>query len=96
MAKSRLSDLNNHLFSILEDLVDPTDDDGNVKSSEEIEKEVKRANAVIGVSQVIIENANMQLNAMKFQAKCKDYGLKVDMPDVFALPGKTLTGIEDK
>ncbi len=55
--KNRLTDLNNHLFGQLERL---TDED---MSAEKIEQEVKRADAIVAVSEQIIRNADTVLKA---------------------------------
>lgn len=55
--KNRLIDLNNHLFSQLERL----SDEG--MTAEQIEQEVKRADAIVGVSEQIIRNADLSLKA---------------------------------
>jgi hypothetical protein len=59
MPKSKLSDLNDHLFIALERL---NDDD---LSSEQIENESKRAEAIIGISNQIINNAKITIDALK-------------------------------
>lgn len=56
--KNRLLDLNNHLFSQLERLTDEG------MSSELIEQEVKRADAIVAVSEQIIRNADLSLKAV--------------------------------
>jgi hypothetical protein len=59
MAKNKLSDLNDHLFMALERLNDEE------LSSEQIESESKRAEAIIGVANQIIGNAKITLDAMR-------------------------------
>lgn len=59
MPNNKLSDLNNHLFMALERLNDEE------LTSEQIEKEAKRAEAIIGVSSQIISNAKITIDAMK-------------------------------
>lgn len=59
MAKNKLSDLNDHLFMALERL---NDED---MTTEKMEMEAKRAEAVIGVSSQIIGNARVTLEALK-------------------------------
>lgn len=59
MAKNKLSDLNDHLFAALERL----NEDG--LTTEQIESESKRVGAVIGVSNQIISNAKVTLEALK-------------------------------
>ena len=60
--KNRLIDLNNHLFAQLERLTDEG------LSSEQIEQEAKRADAIIGVSEQIIRNADLSLKAVSLIA----------------------------
>lgn len=60
--KNRLIDLNNHLFSQLERLTDEG------MSPEQIEQEVKRADAIVGVSEQIIRNADLSLKAVALVA----------------------------
>ena len=64
--KNRLSDLNNHLFAQLERLSDEDLD------AEKIEQEVKRADAIVDVSEQIIKNADLQLKAVKVLAEHGD------------------------
>lgn len=59
MAKNKLSDLNDHLFATLERL---NEED---LSAEQIEIESKRAEAIIGVSNQIINNAKITIDALK-------------------------------
>lgn len=55
--KNKLSDLNNHLFAQLERLGDEE------LTAEQIADEVKRAEAISGVADQIIRNADLQLKA---------------------------------
>ena len=57
--KNKLSDLNNHLFAQLERLGDED------LTAEQIEQEAKRAEAIVGVSEQVISNANLQLSAAR-------------------------------
>lgn len=59
MAKNKLSDLNDHLFMALERLNDEE------LTTEQIESESKRAEAIIGVANQIIGTAKITLDAMK-------------------------------
>lgn len=61
--KNRLGDLNNHLFAQLERL----SEEG--LSPEQIEQEVKRADAIVSVSDQIVGNAGLQLKAAKLFAE---------------------------
>ena len=60
--KNRLTDLNNHLFAQLERLADET------LSPEQLEQEVKRADAIVSVADTITSNADLQLKARKLYA----------------------------
>ena len=57
--KNTLTDLNNYLFEELERLQDDS------LSNEELEKEIKRSEAVQKVAKTIIENGNLALQARK-------------------------------
>ncbi len=64
--KNKLSDLNDHLFAQLERLGEEDLD------AEKIEMEANRAKAIIGLSDKIIANANIQLKAVDIIAKHGD------------------------
>lgn len=64
--KNKLVDLNNHLFAQLERLSDET------LTAEQVELEVKRTDAIVDVSQQIIENADLVLKAAKLAAEHGD------------------------
>ncbi|WP_299647909.1 hypothetical protein [uncultured Jannaschia sp.] len=66
--KNKLSDLNDHLFAQLERLSEEN------MSAEQVEQEVKRAEAIVGVADQIASNANLQLKAAKLFA---DHGAAV-------------------
>ena len=78
--KNTLSDLNNYLFESIERL-----NDDNL-SDEELEKEIKRSEAVQKVAKTIIDNGNLALQAKKH---FDEYGIdhKANIP---------LLGIADK
>lgn len=78
--KNTLSDLNNYLFESIERL-----NDDNL-SDEELEKEIKRSEAVQKVAKTIIDNGSLALQAKKH---CDEYGIgnSVELP---------LLGITDK
>ena len=72
MPRNTLGDLNNHLFAQLERLNDEE------ITGEEIEKEIERSKAVIGISNQIISNANVVLKAKTIEI---EYGnSKSEMP----------------
>lgn len=61
--KNRLIDLNNHLFAQLERL---SEEDLN---PDQIDSEVKRTEAIVSVSQQIVQNADLSLKAAKLIAE---------------------------
>lgn len=61
--KNKLNDLNDHLFAQLERLSDEELD------HEGLDKEVKRTGSIISVSEQIINNAQIALNAAELVAK---------------------------
>lgn len=65
--KNKLSDLNNHLFAELERLGDEE------LSGDALTDEIERAKAIAGMSAQIINNAHLQLSAIKLQC---EYGHK--------------------
>ncbi|KPU84417.1 hypothetical protein JI58_03860 [Marinosulfonomonas sp. PRT-SC04] len=64
--KNKLTDLNNHLFAQLERL-----SEGKL-TEEELAKEVKRADAIVKVSDQITGNAELQLKAAKLYGEYGD------------------------
>lgn len=63
MSGTKLSDLNDHLFNQLERLSDPSLD------AEAIEQEVKRADAIVDVSDKVLHIADTSLKAAKLFAE---------------------------
>lgn len=63
MTKNKLADLNNHLFAQLERLGDED------LSGDQMADEVKRAAAIVDVSDQITSNAELQLKAAKLFAE---------------------------
>jgi hypothetical protein len=59
MTKNKLADLNDHLFAQLERL----GDEG--LSPENLDKEAKRAEAIVAVADQVIKNAGLQIQAAK-------------------------------
>ena len=78
--KNTLSDLNNYLFESIERLID------DELSDDELEKEIKRTEAVQKVAKTIIDNGALALQAKKH---FDEYGIEqnVEIP---------LLGITDK
>lgn len=60
--KNKLTDLNNHLFAQLERLADEG------LTGEQIDTEVKRADAIVSLSDQIVRNADLQLKAVTILA----------------------------
>ena len=61
--QNKMSDLNNHLFAQIERLNEEK------ISSEEIEKEAKRTDALVAIADRIIDNAKLCLDAAKLVAQ---------------------------
>lgn len=61
--KSKLSDLNDHLFAQLDRLR------ADSLTAEQIETEAKRAQAIVGVADAIADTARLQLQAAKLFAE---------------------------
>jgi hypothetical protein len=61
--KNKLTDLNNHLFAQLERLGDES------LTPEQIDSEVKRAGAIVEISDQVTSNADLQLKAAKLFAE---------------------------
>ncbi|CZT36253.1 hypothetical protein [Rhizobium sp. 9140] len=91
--KNRLIDLNNHLFSQLERLSDET------LTSEQIETEVKRTDAIVDVSEQLIRNSELALKAATLVANHGDR-FKPMLPTIFraadTLEGKAITDGAEK
>lgn len=64
--KNKLEDLHNHLFAQLERL---SDED---LTAEDIDKEVKRADAIVSVSDQIIDGQKLRLDAAQLFARHGD------------------------
>ena len=60
--KNNLNDLNNYLFEELERL----NDDEELEKEDNLNKELKRAKAIAGVSTAIVNNAKLILDAKKY------------------------------
>jgi len=87
--KNRLTDLNDHLFTQLERL----SDEG--LSSEHMETEVKRAEAMVKVADKILDGANVQLSACRLVADHGDRFLNhLPMIQGPAAPAKVYTDDE--
>lgn len=79
--KNKLSDLNDHLFAQLERL---SDED---LTTEQIEQEAKRGEALVSVSEQILKNADLTFKAATFVATHGDRY----RPALSGLIGKSVT-----
>jgi hypothetical protein len=80
--KNKLSDLNNHLFAQLERL----GEEG--LTSEQLEKEAKRAEAIVAVSDQVVKNTAIQLQAVKLAV---ENGVKIDpMAHLLMIEGRAV------
>ncbi len=59
MAKNKLSDLRDHIFSALERI------DDDQLTPEQLENEIKKANAVANLSSMIIQSAKIEVDFIK-------------------------------
>ena len=64
--KNKLADLNDHLFAQLERL----SEEG--LTAEQIDQEVRRTDAIVGVAEQIVRNADLQLKAVTLVANHGD------------------------
>ncbi len=77
--RNKLNDLNNHLFEQMERL---NDDD---LSSEELEREIKRAKAMSSIASNIVSNAALALEAQQY---IDEYSGHVRVPDMIKIEEK--------
>lgn len=61
--KNKLNDLNDHLFAQLERLSDEK------LGQEGLDKEIQRTNSIVSVSEQVINNAQLAINAAELVAK---------------------------
>lgn len=59
--KNNLADLNNHLFTQLETLLD----DDLLRDEKKLDLEIKRSKAITQISTQILKTASVQVNALK-------------------------------
>lgn len=71
--KNTLADLNNYLFEAIERI---NDDD---LSDEELEKEIKRSEAVNKIAKTIVDNGNLALQAKKHYSEYGN-GEQIEIP----------------
>lgn len=89
--KNSLCDLNDHLFTCLEGLMN------DELSEEKLNQEIRRAQAVNNVAKTIIQNGRTQIEAMKLREDIIKNAGKGQLPEML-LPKNTSTGkvlIED-
>lgn len=82
MAKNKLTDLNNHLFEMLERL---NDDELMASNAEE---EIRRANAITQIGSTIIQNGQLMLDAQKHADEFGYSARERKLPDILALEEK--------
>ena len=78
MTKNKLTDLNDHLFAQMERL----SEEG--QSTEQIEQEVKRSEAIVAISDQIIKNAALHVQVAKLRL---EYAEDIPLP-MLKGPGK--------
>ena len=61
--KTNINDLNEYLFEALDNV---TNDD---LSPEDLDRELRRANAIVSVAETIIHNGELMLKAMNYSAE---------------------------
>lgn len=71
MTRNKMTDLNDHLFAELERL----SDEG--LADEDLESEIKRANAMTGIAKQMIANACVVLRAAEFEDRKIDASLRL-------------------
>ena len=77
--KNNLADLNNHLFSMIEEL----ENDDLKKDPQQLEKTLKKAKAISSISSQILKTANVQIQAIKTMENCGL--LNNEMPALLAI-----------
>jgi len=83
--KNSLCDLNDHLFTCLEGLMN------DELEPEQLEKEIRRAQAVNNVAKTIIQNGRTQIEAMKLREEMLLNAGKGQLPEML-MPKNTSSG----
>ena len=83
--KNSLCDLNDHLFDCLEGLMN------DELTPEQLEKEIRRAQAVNNVAKTIIQNGRTQIDAMKLREEMLLNAGKGLLPEML-MPKNTSSG----
>ncbi|CAB4127100.1 hypothetical protein UFOVP87_45 [uncultured Caudovirales phage] len=81
MAKNKLEDLRNHLFTQLERL----SDDEDMSDTDKLETELSRAKAIADVAQVIVNTAKLEIDIIKAY---KDAPANMSAPTFLGLDNK--------
>ena len=78
--KNTLTDLNNHLFSALERLNDEE------LNTDDLEKEIRRSQAIVTVGKITVENARLGLDAARHIENVRQGTGNADaaLPEIFA------------
>lgn len=84
--KNKLQDLNNHLFAQLERL------DNEELTAEELDTEIQRSKAITAISNQIIDNAKLALDATRLQV---EFGIYTGYQHFIRIPIRSRTLIED-
>lgn len=90
MARNNLSDLNNHLFEMLEKL----GDDEEMQDKEKAEKLIAQSKAMCQVSSQILNIARVQVQALRTAENCGL--LNSDMPALIATKDSRAAKMESK
>ena len=69
MAKTTLDDLNRHLFGMLEQITDDTDEGGNTLSDDAIRQRIARSGAVTKLAREILDTQRLALDAARLRAE---------------------------
>jgi len=83
--KNSLCDLNDHLFMCLEGLMN------DELSEKEMDKQIKRAQAVNNIAKSIIQNGKTQIEALKLREEILGNAGKGELPEML-VPKNTSTG----
>ena len=83
--KNSLCDLNDHLFDCLEGLMN------DELTPEQLEKEIRRAQAVNNVAKTIIQNGRTQIEALKLREEMLLNAGKGQLPEML-MPKNTSSG----
>ncbi len=73
--KNKLADLNNYLFEALEEIMD-------AETTEEKNNAIQKGRAVALVGTAIVKNANIQLQAYKFNVNDQPQNTSAKMPEI--------------